>query len=161
MGDVSSDDTKTFNIINIWTSQAAQEKTVFEKKGYLVRSDVGVLDKEIRTHLGDPDTHGYIFIGHGASGATINSFSHLGEDRTGVEYDRYSEHGLAFLTLRACYSADKTKGIGKHRYRYNPWESNVATRGRFVGYEGWVTTYNEVFQWVSAPGKNDYPYSVK
>lgn len=129
------------------------------KKRFLVLQSEGVIDEEIKGHLASPNTHGYMFIGHGWKEAIINSYSHLGDDMSGVGPDRYSSHGIAFLYLKACYSAYKVPIIRKH-YRYNAWESNVATRGRFVGYEGTVSTLTEVFQWATAKGKNDYPFSV-
>jgi hypothetical protein len=149
-----------WSIISIWRSQATAAKATWEGKGFLVPTSEGVIDAEITSHLSSPNTHGYLFVGHGWKGGIINSYSHLGEDFSGIGPDRYTSHGIAFLTLKACYSADRVPVIRK-RYKYNAWESNVSTRGWFVGYEGSVNTLNELFQWAAARGKNDYPFSLE
>ncbi|MEI7729388.1 MAG: RHS repeat-associated core domain-containing protein [Verrucomicrobiota bacterium] len=148
-----------WSIISIWMSAANQSKIDWENNGYRVVSDVGVTDNDITTHLGDANIYGYMFIGHGGPGAIINTYSHLGEDMSGLGPDRYTPHGIAFLVLKACYSADLVP-VPRAKYRYNSWESNVSTKGRFIGYEGSVNTINDVFLWTSAPGKNNYPYSL-
>jgi hypothetical protein len=145
-----------WTVLSIWRSQANRDKADWESKGFLVPMNEAAIDAEITSHLASPNTHGYVFIGHGADPGIINAYSHLGEDMSGTIPDRYTSHGIAFLTLKACYSAAKSPTPGK-RYRYNAWESNVATRGWFVGYEGSVHTLNELFQWAAARGQNNKP----
>jgi hypothetical protein len=113
----------------------------------------GVTDFEITSHLGSTNLYGYVFVGHGAS-AAINTYSHLGENVSGVGVNRYTKHGIAFLILKACETAARVHVPGK-RYRYNAWESNVATRGWFSGYTESVWTHNEIIYWVRVHGRND------
>jgi hypothetical protein len=97
------------------------------------------------------------FIGHGDIPGTINTYSHLGDDISGIVPDRYTSHGIAFMSLKSCYSAYSFPVPGR-RYTHNAWESNVATRGWFSGYEGSVTIGNEFLLWRFARGKNHRPY---
>jgi RHS repeat-associated protein len=138
-------------VIGLWRTMARQDKEAWEKKGYFVvlQEDIGSEDVIIQ-HLSSPFIYGYLFVGHGGSPAIINSIT----DEAGVGPDRYTKHGIAFMNLRACYSAQRFPTPGRH-YRFNAWESNVAKRGWFTGYTGLVNVVNEVFQWVTTRGKND------
>ncbi len=147
------------SVISVWTSSANQSKVDWENKGYRVKADVGVTDNDIIIHLRSENIYGYMFIGHGASQSIINTYSHLGADMSGLGPDRYTTYGIAFLVLKACYSADLMPVPGSN-YRYNAWTSNVSTKGRFIGYEGSVNMLNEIFLWTSAPGLNNFPYST-
>ena len=122
-----------------------------------------VLDVEIKRHLSNPNTYGYVFIGHGAKGGIINAYSHLGEDFSVVWPNRYTSHGIAFLILKACYSASKVQWVvkGRRPWQNNAWESNVAGRGWFVGYTGLVNTLNGLFMWVAIPGETIDRLSAK
>lgn len=154
----TSDYIPFFSVISVWRSMAMKQKIAWENKGFFVPVAEGVIDSEITDHLKDENIYGYLFIGHGDSG-NINTYSHLGEDMTGTSPDRYTPHGIAFLTLKTCDSASKMDGIIGKTYRFNVWESNVARRGWFVGYSGGVTTSTESFFWTIAPGQNDGGYS--
>jgi hypothetical protein len=156
LGETKILDQVPFAILSVWRSMAESDKAAWQQKGYLVLWDEGVIDNDITTHLGSPNIYGYVYIGHGWKGGIINTYSHVGAD-IGVGPDRYTKHGIAFMNLNSCYSADKVPIIRKH-YRFNAWESNVATRGWFKGYTGSVNTLNELFLWAITRGKNDQPF---
>jgi hypothetical protein len=156
LGETKILDQVPFAILSVWRSMAESDKAAWQQKGYLVLWDEGVIDNDITTHLGSPNIYGYLYIGHGWKGGIINTYSHVGAD-IGVGPDRYTKHGIAFMNLNSCYSADKVPIIRKN-YRFNAWESNVATRGWFKGYTGSVNTLNELFLWAITRGKNDQPF---
>jgi RHS repeat-associated protein len=153
-GELKVLDQVPINIISIWRSMAQRDKAAWASKGFRVSMNEGVIDEEITGHLASRDIYGYVYIGHGAESAIINTYSHLGDEISGVIPDRYTGHGIAFMNLKSCYSADRFPVPGRH-YRFNAWESNVATRGWFTGYTGLVNTLNEVFLWATTRGKND------
>jgi RHS repeat-associated protein len=147
------------SIFSIWRHYINQDVAQWGGKGFRVVIDEGVIDQDIVNHLHSANIYGYVFVGHGDHGGIIGSYSPTNPGNVGTGPDRYTPHGIAFLTLNSCYSADSVPVIRKH-YRYNAWESNVATRGWFKGYTGEVNTIDEFFLWAVAPGKNDNPFRV-
>lgn len=56
------------------------------------------------------------------------------------------------MWLNACYSAEHR---GPKKYELNSWQTNVAKRGRFVGYTGGVDLVNKSCLYRSFSGEND------
>lgn len=107
-----------------------------------------VSDSEIMTALKDDYLYQYYFAGHGAY-TGINTYK-----SGGVMPFRYTKYGINLLRLGSCESAEKQPSAQINNYKYNDWESNVATRGRFIGYSGKAHIYNEIFLWRITTGTN-------
>ena len=143
------------SVFSMWLSLARTDKASWERHGFLVRWDEGVLDSDILEHLQSDNIHGYLFIGHGAPEATIHAVPN--DPNGGLIPDRYTKYGISFMYLNACFTAQR-RSIAGRAYTYNARESNVATRGWFKGFTGDVCLLNEIVHWAVARGKNDNPY---
>ena len=125
-----------FNLRDIAFWQAVMA----DKAGYkvLFQDNVGRLN--IRGALRWKGLYAYIYAGHGSS------------NLRDLPPGQYTNYGIAYLGLYACYTADsdKPKNIPpklkklypKTVYKYNEWELNVSRLGYFVGYQGGITTFN-------------------
>jgi hypothetical protein len=137
--------------IGYWRNTAIIANVHFEQLGFYTTWQSNVGDQDVVSHLKSPDLYGYIFVGHGDDGAIINT----SESTEGVNADRYTHHGLHFIELYCCNSADPGSVPGP--YRPNMWGANAAARGRFLGFEGEVNGYNWMFHMVDVPGFNLQP----
>jgi len=154
------------SVLRAWAAQAVSASKKWIDNGFMVVWSEYAIGESMRPHLSDPDLYGYVYVGHGADGAIIGiedpSKSGDKTKSSALAPDRYTHHGIAFMQLKACNSADYVPAAGRHaKYTRNAWESNVATRGYFVGYEGSVDRVSEVFRWFTTSGKNDDPYQIK
>jgi len=139
--------------------QAARDASkAYEAKGYhVVVSGPPVTGAAIQDHLQGEHTYGYIFAGHGAE-SYINSV----EEGQGVNAQRYrnhgQRHGLAFLALLACSSAQQDYPAGKGRtvYKFNSWELNVSPSGTFMGLLVDVNLWNAEDNLIKTPGHSDH-----
>ena len=141
------------DIVYIWRALAMSDVRTWSGQGFLAVPIEAPTDENIMAHLASKDIYGYEYVGHGWTPGIINTYDYFGREG-GVGPDRYSSYGIAFMTLRACYSADKQPIAGRH-YRFNAWEANVSTKGWFAGYEGSVDALNELGAWRITHGKND------
>ena len=137
--------------IGYWRNTAIIANAEFTQQGFYTTWQPNVGDQDVISHLKSPDLYGYIFVGHGDDGAIINT----SQETEGVNADRYTHHGLHFIELYCCNSADKGSVPGP--YGPNMWGANAATRGWFLGFEGEVTGYNWMFHMVDVPGFNLQP----
>lgn len=146
-------------VISTWRSEVKTDTEYWLNRGYRVSLNENSKDDKIITHLGRDDIYGFVYIGHGYNGGIINSYSSEGPDKSGIGPDRYTKYGIGFLNLYSCNSADRVP-IVRRNYRLNAWESNVARRAWFMGYEGSVNTITDLSRWRIARGKNDQPFGL-
>jgi hypothetical protein len=137
-------------IIDLWRAMSKQDQARLEKKGYNIVSVDPTSSGQIKAHMKSSALYGMIYIGHGdeAGGGVIDPGG-------GLDYldpGRYTAYGIAFLDIKACYSADTV--TPQEGWTYNAWEFNVARNGWFTGYQGWVNVFDESWHWRAAPGKN-------
>lgn len=83
-----------------------------------------------------------------------------GGQHNGLFPGRYTNYGIAYMRLHACYTADEMGSLTLFNERRkidisrNLWESNVARRGYFPGYEGSVGMTDEDRRLSIGGGKN-------
>ena len=140
------------SLISIRRGLARNDRDDYESKGNYTVWVEDVTDAMAMGSLRSDNILGYIFVGHGGGGGTINTFDTGGG---GVIARRYTRYGISFLSLFACGSADRNRFSGRPNYWvYNDWEWNVSKRGWFTGYEGDAATRNEIFVWRITRGVN-------
>lgn len=83
-----------------------------------------------------------------------------GGQHNGLFPGRYTNYGIAYMRIQACYTADEMARRNKFNetritdISRNLWESNVARRGYFLGYEGSVGMTDEDRRLFIVGGKN-------
>ncbi|MDD4406063.1 MAG: RHS repeat-associated core domain-containing protein [Parabacteroides sp.] len=115
-------------IFSAWKRTYRKAATELTQENFLVLENYNVVGSTIKEeHLPDPYLYGYIYIGHGSLGAVIGSEElpgFEGEESEGVGPGRYTKHGIAFMLLNGCYTADRppmAKSIADS-VKYNAWE---------------------------------------
>ena len=143
------------NIISVWRSHNATAASKYEKEGYKVLKNENVTTTYIHASLGTDGLYRYYFTGHGDGHTAINTYP--SEEDSASPAKRFTKYGINMLVLQACGSAaidefgtNRRAGIVKR----NDWECNVAKNGHFIGYDGWVNVWNELFEWTIVRGAN-------
>ena len=154
-GVLKSIDHNPISILSILTSSVQRDFSFWQGCGYMVEATQDALEDEITNHLSSPNIIGYVYVGHGDGLSDIGTYSSNGPVG-GASPDRYTQFGIRFIDLYACDSADK-QPIGGHSYTYNSWESNIAARGWFLGFNGSINTLDYLFSRRFTHGKNDNP----
>jgi hypothetical protein len=143
-------------IIATWGRSAERDVARWASVGFNVVMTERVIGGMIKNHLKDKNLHGYEYEGHGAPGGILGlEHADDGDSSSAAVYpDRYTNHGISFMTLRACFSLEHVVAVGRH-YKYDAWEANVARKGFLAGYADSVILLDEILLWRLVRGKND------
>ena len=138
------------NVLTILRILARENASYWRAEKFKVVETVHPTHEQVFQHLRDPNIYVYIYVGHGARGASINVVPKSEE----VSAGDYTKYGIAAMYLYACASAEPfERAKPSEIWDNNIWEYNVSYRGIFYGYS------REVYPWdcseytVIVPGK--------